>query len=198
MIKEVTASVITLVALGIGANAVYQGVNPNNLLQTSKVSYEKNSHLNNHYKEETKQLSKAKVANAMVKGQVNLDSAKKDATDRVNGAFNEAYGNVDKNNYKHVASDLRKTLGKDFGTQLGHLINPGDSIPYSNSIVGSHIAFGKYDTETHQLPMVVTVEYKATDSSKNNSNDYWTVEYNAKSKTFNNAKHEAILPPQNN
>lgn len=198
MIKEIATGVITVVALTIGATAVTQGVSSHDLIQTNKQSYTKSLQAKNRYDRLTKDLTKDQVAKAMTKGQVNLDDAKKDATDRVNNAFNVAYNNVGSDQYGEAKKNIDKQLGKgQFSKTLTDLINPNNAIPYSNHLEECKIGFGKYDPASYELPMVITAKYKATDASKNDSNDYWTVTYNVKSKAFTQVYHTSIIPPQN-
>ena len=198
MIKEIATGVITVVALTIGATAVTQGVSSHDLIQTNKQSYTKSLQAKNRYDRLTKDLTKDQVAKAMTKGQVNLDDAKKDATDRVNNAFNVAYNNVGGDQYGEAKKNIDKQLGKgQFSKTLTDLINPNNAIPYSNHLEECKIGFGKYDPASYELPMVITAKYKATDASKNDSNDYWTVTYNVKSKAFTQVYHTSIIPPQN-
>lgn len=198
MIKEIATGVITVVALTIGATAVTQGVSSHDLIQTNKQSYTKSLQAKNRYDRLTKDLTKDQVAKAMTKGQVNLDDAKKDATDRVNNAFNVAYNNVGDDQYGEAKKNIDKQLGKgQFSKTLINLINPNNAIPYSNHLEECKIGFGKYDPASYELPMVITAKYKATDASKNDSNDYWAATYNVKSKVFTQVHHTSIIPPQN-
>lgn len=198
MIKEIATGVITVVAFTIGATAVTQGVSSHDLIQTNKQSYTKSLQAKNRYDRLTKDLTKDQVAKAMTKGQVNLDDAKKDATDRVNNAFNVAYNNVGDDQYGEAKKNIDKQLGKgQFSKTLINLINPNNAIPYSNHLEECKIGFGKYDPASYELPMVITAKYKATDASKNDSNDYWTATYNVKSKAFTQVHHTSIIPPQN-
>lgn len=198
MIKEIATGVITVAALAIGATAITQGVSSHDLMQTNKQNYTKSLQTKNQYDRLTKDLTKDQVAKAMTKGQVNLDDAKKDATDRVNNAFNVAYNNVGSDQYGEAEKNIDKQLGKgQFSKTLINLINPNNAIPYSNHLEECKIGFGKYDPTSYELPMVITAKYKATDASKNDSNDYWTATYNVKSKTFTQVHHTSIIPPQN-
>ena len=198
MIKEIATGVITVAALAIGATAITQGVSSHDLMQTNKQNYTKSLQTKNQYDRLTKDLTKDQVAKAMIKGQVNLDDAKKDATDRVNNAFNVAYSNVGSDQYGEAKKNIDKQLGKgQFSKTLTDLINPNNAIPYSNHLEECKIGFGKYDPASYELPMVITAKYKATDASKNDSNDYWTVTYNVKSKAFTQVYHTSIIPPQN-
>lgn len=198
MIKEIATGVITVAALAIGATAITQGVSSHDLMQTNKQNYTKSLQTKNQYDRLTKDLTKDQVAKAMIKGQVNLDDAKKDATDRVNNAFNVAYSNVGDDQYGEAKKNIDKQLGKgQFSKTLINLINPNNAIPYSNHLEECKIGFGKYDPASYELPMVITAKYKATDASKNDSNDYWTATYNVKSKVFTQVHHTSIIPPQN-
>lgn len=199
MIKEIATGVITVAAITIGATAAVQGISSNNSIKSNKRDYNTSLQVKNRYDRMTRDLSKDQVARAMVKGQVNLDDAKKDASDRVNNAFNVAYNNVGKDQYGDAKKNITKQLGKGhFSTSLINLINPYNAIPYSNYLEECKIGYGEYDPATHEIPMVMTVKYKATDASKNDSNDYWTAVYNVKTKTFSQDNRKAIVPPQSN
>lgn len=199
MIKEIATGVIMVAAITIGATAAVQGISSNNSIKSNKRDYNTSLQVKNHYDRMTRDLSKDQVARAMVKGQVNLDDAKKDASDRVNNAFNVAYNNVGKDQYGDAKKNITKQLGKGhFSTSLINLINPYNAIPYSNHLEECKIGYGEYDPATHEIPMVMTVKYKATDASKNDSNDYWTAVYNVKTKTFSQDNRKAIVPPQSN
>ena len=198
MIKEIATGVITVAALAIGATAITQGVSSHDLMQTNKQNYTKSLQTKNQYDRLTKNLTKDHVANTMIKWQVNNYDAKKDATDRVNNAFNVAYSNVGSDQYGEAKKNIDKQLGKgQFSKTLTDLINPNNAIPYSNHLEECKIGFGKYDPASYELPMVITAKYKATDASKNDSNDYWTATYNVKSKAFTQVHHTSIFTPQN-
>lgn len=198
MIKEIATGVITVAAVAIGVTATAQGISSRDLVQNNKQSYAKSLQTKNRYERLTKNLTKDQVAQAMIKGQVNLDEAKKDAISRVNSAFNVAYNNVSKEQYGEAQKNIHKQLGKgQFSKILINLINPNNAIPYSNHLEECKIGLGKYDPTTYELPMVITVKYKATDASTNDSNDYWTATYNVKTKTFSQVNHKSIIPPQN-
>lgn len=198
MIKQIIAGILTISALGIGGITVKQVNDPNGLLQSSKRQYREDQRANSSYKQRTKDLTKGKVEASMAKDQVDLDAAKKDASDRVNNAIKTAYSGVTKDNYKQAKSDINKQVGPVFGKEIVALLNPHANIPYSTNLEEVKVGFGKYDISTYKIPMVITVKYKATDKSTTDSYDYWRVSYNAKTKEFSDVHYKAIIPTQNN
>lgn len=197
-INIITNTVIGLLALLITGNALYNTVSPNSLLHSSKENYATSLKSYDLYNKRINLLTRAKVENALSKDSVNLDDAKKSATDRVNAALKAGYSNVDKDSFADAKKELVKQVGSNFGTKIANLINPNGSIPYSNNIEDSKVAFGRYNQESQTMPMVITVKYKATGSSNVDSNDYWTVNYNVKNGSFSKANHQSIIAPQTN
>lgn len=198
MFKQICAGIMTIAAIWIGGIAIHLGVGANSQLQTAKQAYRVNQTAIQQNHKRTNSLTKSSVSKMMLSNTVNVDDAKKDATDRINNAFNTAYGSVDKDKFNDAKKSIKQQLGSQFGNKLANLINPDGSIPYGNSIQECKIGFGKYDVNSGNMPVVITVKYKATESSTTSSYDYWTAIYNAHKKTFSKAQHEAIMPATQN
>ncbi len=195
MWKEITAGVLCACALGIGGVTAHQAFASNSEIKTDQRADQANREMTKKYNAKYRELTVDQLNKDLAKSSVDLDAAKKDATDRINNTFNTAYNNLGKDKYDQARKDFKNQLGSSFASQLEDFVMPSDGMTYSNSMSQCKIGFGKYDTATKTIPVTIAVTYKPSATSTNDANDYWTATYHVDTKTFSNPVHESVIAP---
>ena len=191
MWKEITAGVLCACALGIGGVTAHQAFASNSEIKTDQRADQVNREMTKKYNAKYRELTVDQLNKDLAKSSVDLDAAKKDATDR----FNTAYNNLGKDKYDQARKDFENQLGSSFASRLEDFVMPSDGMTYSNSMSQCKIGFGKYDTATKTIPVMIAVTYKPSATSTNDANDYWTATYHVDTKTFSNPVHESVIAP---
>lgn len=195
MWKQITAGVLCACALGIGGVTAHQVFSSNGAIKTDQQADQANRAMTKRYNAKYRELTADQLNKDLAKSSVDLDAAKKDATDRINNSFNTAYNNLGKDKYDQARKDFKTQLGSSFANRLEDFVMSSDGITYSNSMSQCKIGFGKYDTATKTIPITIAVTYKVSDTATSDANDYWTATYHVDTKTFSNPVHESVIAP---
>lgn len=184
MLKEIGIGAVGIAWLAVGATSFSfysQHIKSNQVLASSiNATQAKTKQL----KTQTANLSKASVEKQLAKGGVNLDTAKSNASQKINDIFKIAYSNMNDDTYKSQKGNFNKTLGTQLGNRLAEVTSPKNGVIYSDSIDAIRIGYGQYNANTHMIKVFIAVTFKATSTSSNNSLDYWTADYNVKTGHF--------------
>ena len=191
MWKQITAGVLCACALGIGGVTAHQAF----ATKTDQQADQANRAMAKRYNAKYRELTADQLNTDLAKSSVDLDAAKKDATDRINNSFNTAYNNLGKDKYDQARKDFKAQLGSSFANRLEDFVMSSDGIMYSSSMSQCKIGFGKYDTATKTIPATIAVTYKVSDTATSDANDYWTATYHVDTKTFSNPVHESVIAP---
>lgn len=195
MWKQITAGVLCACALGIGGVTAHQAFSSNGAIKTDQQADQANRAITKRYNAKYRELTANQLNKDLAKSSVDLDAAKKDATDRINNSFNTAYNNLGKDKYDQARKDFKAQLGSSFANRLEDFVMSSDGITYSSSMSQCKIGFGKYDTATKTIPVTIAVTYKVSDTATSDANDYWTATYHVDTKTFSNPVHESVIAP---
>lgn len=193
--KQIFAGLFSLIAFVLFAISAHGIFSSNSELYQAQQAVRINQLTIRNYHKRTADLTKDEVAKNVSKNAINLEAAKKNSSDRITNAFNTAYGNVDNDGYKKARKTIMKQLGPQFGNYLAGIIAPNGGDPYSNKIVDMKLGYGRLNEDTKVIPIAITVKYNGKENS-DEANDYWTVDYNAKTKQFSNANRSIVKAPQ--
>ena len=107
MWKQITAGVLCACALGIGGVTAHQAFSSNGAIKTDQQVDQANRAMAKRYNAKYRELTADQLNKDLAKSSVDLDAAKKDATDRINNSFNTAYNNLARTNMTRHARILR-------------------------------------------------------------------------------------------
>ncbi len=184
MLKEIGIGVVGIAWIAVGATSFSfysQHAKSNQALASSiKTTQAQTKQL----KTQTSDLNKASVEKQLTKDGVNLDTAKNSASQKINDIFKIAYSNMNEDTYKSQKDNFTKTLGTQLGNRLTKVTSPKNGVIYSAGLDAIRIGYGQYNANTHTIKVFIAVTFKATQTSSNNSLDYWTADYNVKTGHF--------------
>ena len=196
-IKETIIGVLAVGTVAMGGFTISQVATYHSQLASASTAVKANQNQVDKYKKLTKQLTATKVADSY-KGGVNVTDLKNDLSTKINDAFNAAYNTRNSDNEKDTKNTIIKNLGKKFGSRLNKVTAVRGGNTYSASISSIKIAFGKYSPDAKTIPVVVAIDYKATNDSTTIQHDWWTATYDVGTNSFINVDNKTVVEATTN